>query len=175
MATDVGLSLAKSIYRLAKERNSVEEVGRDLETLAQTIESDKRLILALKHPFFTADQKVELLNIVSGNELVKIVVRVLLQVKQFELFNDVSKHFIKFADKEAGIVPAEVSFAIRPTQDQAKRVQLKLEELFGKKIRMHIKTDKSLIGGFTVAVEGNFFDESFKKRLAEIKEQVLQQ
>ena len=74
----------------------------------------------------------------------------------------------KFPDMS--IADAVITSAVELTDDEKHRLERKLTDVTGKKIRASYVIDKSIIGGVSIAVDGKNYDGSVRKNLKNLKE-----
>ena len=60
--------------------------------------------------------------------------------------------------------------AVELTDDEKKKLKLKLEKMSGKSLILKCTVDKSVLGGVIVKMDGKIMDGSLKHRLEEVKE-----
>ena len=84
-------------------------------------------------------------------------------VKQYELLLNESMGFSK------GVI-----YSVMPlSREQLASFEEKIGTLINKKVKLDNRTDRNLIGGVRIFVEGRLIDASVKKRLSDLKETMM--
>ena len=74
-------------------------------------------------------------------------------------------------DEQEGIIEATARAAVALSPEDEARLKTALEQKTGKRIRLKVKKDDSLLGGLVVRVGDMVFDGSIQNSLAHLREQ----
>ena len=86
------------------------------------------------------------------------------------LIYDIESEYIKYADEKNGIIEAVLTCVTEPDEEQRERIKAVLRSKFGAAdIKLKIKHDESLMGGFTINARGIEIDRSVKGRLSALR------
>ena len=80
-------------------------------------------------------------------------------------FHDCVKQFRAYYNEANGILCVLAVSAVALTQEQAQKLQQKLETVTGKKIRLETKIDPACLGGLRLDYDGKRIDGTVKNRL----------
>jgi F-type H+-transporting ATPase subunit delta len=164
---------AKSVFDLANEYSSLEEVHNDMVNIKETIEGSRDLEVALKSPIINSSKKLSILNTLFGNSndlTKKFFTLVVKKGREADLF-ETAKQFHLLYNAKKGIEMAEVITPFELTEELRNSFKQKVKELSGKNsVELKEKVDKSLIGGFILNIEGKQIDDSVKTRLQKIEQ-----
>ena len=69
-----------------------------------------------------------------------------------------------------GEVVADVTSAVELDAATQERLAAKLTEVTGKRVKLHVVVDPSVVGGLIAQVEDTLFDGSVKSRLQDLRE-----
>ena len=149
----------------------VEKVLKELRTLLEFF--DEKALKYLKSPIISVDRKKTLLNSVLekipiSDELSRVL-QLMAEKDRLGLLREFYEEFENFANEKLGIVRAEIISATELDGETVRKIETKIEELFGKKPEISIKLDPSLIGGFIVKVADKVIDASIKTQLENLK------
>jgi F-type H+-transporting ATPase subunit delta len=150
---------AKSILSLAEERNSLDEVVKDMRLLQETLAGSKDLRIMLKSPIIPSDKKEKVLHIIFSKSLSEITYRFisLLVNKSRE------KHIVEMVDSFMNLYNKN-NHIIKAT--------LTLTEKGTKSVEISTEVDPSIIGGFVLKHGDLLLDNSVERKLHLIKEQI---
>ncbi len=167
---------ATALLELAEEKNSLEEIAKDVELVKNTLFGSKQIQLMLLNPVIKPDKKLQILTeIFKGkvsDETLNFIVFILKKDRQ-GILTQIVKRFLELRDERLGIIEAKVLSAVAFTEDQKSRLKLQLEETTNKKIRISFSEDKNLIGGFVIKMNDTIIDASIKRQLELLKENFL--
>ena len=164
---------AKSVFDLANEHSTLEEVHNDMVNIKETVEGSRELEVLLKSPIVNSSKKLSILNSLFGdsNDLTKkFFMLVVKKGREADLF-ETAKQFHLLYNAKKGIEMAEVITPFELTDDLRNSFKEKVRQLSGQQgVELKEKIDKSLIGGFILNIEGKQIDESVKTRLQKIEQ-----
>ncbi len=83
---------------------------------------------------------------------------------------EITKRMMELAAEAEGEVVADVTSAIELDAATQERLAARLSEVTGKKVKLHVTVDPSVIGGLVAQVEDTLFDGSVRSRLLELRE-----
>ena len=171
--TETSKDYATALFAVAKEMGAEQDFSEALATvlslltenpdyvelLASPAISKKERTAALEAAFEGAvpEKLLAFLTLLTENGHIRALSEC---VKEYEALYQVSKH----------ISTAEVTSAVALTEKEKEALICKLEALCGHAVLLECATDKTLLGGMIVRVDGRVLDGSLKHRLHEVKE-----
>jgi F-type H+-transporting ATPase subunit delta len=165
---------ARAILELAVEAGQVEQVGTELNNLANAWrESDDLRGLFTNPEFSPAVRKtvlVELLTRSSVSPLTRNSVLYLADKNRLVALPDIVRAYTELAERRAGTVRAEVTSAAPLSETYYAQLQKALEQVTGQKVSIERKTDPSLIAGVVTRVGDKVLDGSIRARLDDLRE-----
>ncbi|PKQ37423.1 MAG: ATP synthase F1 subunit delta [Actinobacteria bacterium HGW-Actinobacteria-1] len=81
--------------------------------------------------------------------------------------------FTAIAEKERGIVVAEVTTAVPLTDDLRSKLTDKLSAALGRAVSLRESVDESLLGGIVIRVAGRVLDGSVTSQLRDLRQALL--
>ncbi len=166
---------ASSLLDLSIEKGTLEEVKNDMVLVNQTIDQNRDLALMLESPIIKPDAKQRVLSAVFAKNTTKLTVEflALLTTKGREsILSAVASSFIEQYRAHKGIISAEIVSAV--TLSKASQDELvKVLSAAGHSIDLTEKVDPSLLGGIRVKVGDQLIDASLRRKLNELKVDVI--
>ena len=77
-------------------------------------------------------------------------------------------------DEKQGVVRAHVTSAMELDPAQQRDVEARLQSVTGKKVRMEVAVDPSLMGGLVAQVGSTIYDGSIRQQLKTFKNSITQ-
>ncbi len=88
--------------------------------------------------------------------------------------NQIISEFIKYYNFQEGIIGVEASSAREFSSDEKKDIVSSFEKITGKKIELHQKIDKEVLGGVIFKIQDTIIDASLKTQLIHLHKQLTQ-
>ena len=171
LANKIGYSL----FEVAKENNSLEQVSYELNEVAKVINENSDFVTLMNNPNIEKIKKINLINAsFSGvNKYVVNVVKILAGNLQISLINFVLEQFTELFNRYSNSVVVKVESASPLTELQLENLKEKLKnELQLEKVELNNFVDESLLGGFKLTYNNKVVDASIKAKLSAIKAKI---
>jgi len=85
------------------------------------------------------------------------------------ILDTIAEKFLELSYKKESIEIAKVTSSIKLSTEQQKNIALKLKSITGaKQIKLALRVDPKLIGGFTVEIGSKLIDTSIRGQLKQI-------
>ena len=171
LANKIGYSL----FEVAKENNSLEQVSYELNEVAKVINENSDFITLMNNPNIEKIKKINLIDAsFSGvNKYVVNVVKILAGNLQISLINFVLEQFTELFNRYSNSVVVKVESASPLTEVQLENLKEKLKnELQLEKVELNNFVDESLLGGFKLTYNNKVVDASIKAKLSAIKAKI---
>jgi F-type H+-transporting ATPase subunit delta len=159
---------ATALLGVAAERRELEAVGKDVSFLERLIADVPEFALFLKSPVVSKERKKKVLTeVLSGNigETVRMFVLLLAAKDREGILPEIIAQYYRLSDERSGVVNATANAASKFSPEQEQQLTQQLEQATGKKVRLKVGRDPSLVGGFTVQVQDTVWDASVKRQL----------
>lgn len=173
----VTVRYAKALFTLAKEKQLLDEVKKDMEMIELLIKESTDLLLLLESPVVKTSQKVKLLKMIFEGKVNKLTVDFLAMVAENkrEIFMPgICRNFAALYRKDQGIKSAVITTAIPLQKQLVTQIQQQLESDFKTKVELSQRVNTDLIGGFVLRVDDRQLDASMASGLRKVKEEFLQ-
>ncbi len=167
---------AASLYEMAKEKNILESLVKEVEDISVVIEKNAELQRILSNPVIKPSDKYEILIGVFRGKLSPDFTRFLSLLRdknRIELTGEVMRSFIELKNEMAGLLPVKVLTASVFSEEQLAALKTRLEQKFNKKIVFEMQPDDTLIGGFILKIGDTVIDASLSNQLQVLKKKFI--
>jgi F-type H+-transporting ATPase subunit delta len=165
---------AKALVDLGAEQKMVERYGDELSRISSLMNSEDMLRLILESPTFPMEKKAAILADVQAtlkfSDGMKKFLGLLLEKDRLRYLPQIEGNYRDFADELSGILRARITSAAELSDAQCKAIGSSLENQTGKKVRLTVQLDPSLIGGIKAEIGGREFDGSIRTQLNRIED-----
>ncbi len=167
---------ATSLIETAIEKKKLDKISSDMILLLDALKDNRALQLMLENPVIRPEIKNNILKEIFSSKFDSDSLNFLsfvIEKNRVNLLDSIAERFLELRDDYLGIVSVTVSTAFEFAGDQIEKLQKKLEEILGKKIRLNLLVDESLIGGFIAKAGDTMYDASVRHQLELLKKQFL--
>ena len=163
---------AEAFLDLAKSTNSLKETTNDINIVSQFLANSSDLKKFLGNPLVTKDAKKNVVKDILGEQISESTLKfILLLVNRgrIEVLEQVAQKFLELSYKQESIEIAKITSSIQLSASQQKEIAEKLKTITGaKQIKLALKVDPELIGGFTIEIGSKMIDTSIRGQLKQI-------
>ena len=169
---------ARALFNVALERNEVDDVARNLQTVTETVSDSPELMMVLHHPQLTRERRKAILLRVFENSIrpdVEHFLALLVEKDRATIIPGVAREFARLVDEYRGASDATVISAIELTAKQKDALIARLKSQMSLNvIRLQSRVDPAILGGLVVRVGDKLFDGSVYSQLNQLREQMKQ-
>lgn len=172
----VAARYAKSLIELAKEQNVLPAVYEDMKLFKDTVDKNRGLMLALKSPVVRHEKKLGILKAVfegKVNPVTFAIFNIITKKNREAILDSIADEFLIAYNDLQGIQKALVVTTTALTEELRKQFTSIVASASGKTVELEEKIDENLIGGYLLRVNDRQVDASIKKRLNEMKLQLV--
>lgn len=162
---------AEAVFRLADSGGALGKWSEMLAALAQ-VAADERVRAAIADPNLSDAKVAGLFISILGGKLsgdAENLVRVLAENHRLELLPGIRGQYEALRNEREGVVEAELYSAFEMEQAQVADLVSRLEKKTGRKVRVRVQVDKSLIGGVKVVIGDKVIDGSVRGQLGALE------
>jgi len=163
---------AEALLELATSKSSLKETTNDMNVVSQFLVNSSDLKRFLDNPLITREAKKNVLKDVLGEQISATsltFVMLLVDRGRIAFLDSVVQRFLELSYKKESIEIAKVTSSIQLSGQQQKDLAEKLKSITGaKQIKLALRVDPKLIGGFTVEVGSKLIDTSIRGQLRQI-------
>ena len=167
---------AEALFELARARDAVPHISRDLADLAATVESSPELQRLLERPDLPSERKIAALQSALGDafsEAIVALLAVLVKHERGDAVHQVAAAYDELAERAAGIVRAEAATVVALTDEQKSRITRVLERITGQHVKLEERVDPAVLAGVRLRIGDSLIDGSAAGRLARLREELL--
>merc|ERR1711904_159547 len=177
----VSTQYATAFVNLAKDKNVLDDVRSDMDSVASLMKSDAKLASFLTNPVADGEKKKSIINSIAKeaefNALSSNFLCLLVDKQRIAGITDICDSFETLYCEVTDTEVATVTSAAELDNDQQFEIAKKLQKLTGaKNIKLKPKVDSSLISGLIIQYGkggSKLLDMSAKGQLAAIEAQLL--
>jgi F-type H+-transporting ATPase subunit delta len=175
--TAAARSYAKALFALARERQSVDAVARDLDAVVAAVTGEAELQAFFERPWISANVKrkvaADIATRLGVSPLVRDFLALVAARGRAGQLHDIAAAFRDDVDRDLGRVRARVRTAIPLTADEKTALQARLSRaLEGKQVLLEEVVDPGLLGGFVAEIGSLIVDGSLDGQLARIHQRL---
>ena len=170
--TNTGSLYGKSLYDLAVSEDLSEQVMREMETVQDLLTEYPDYVRLLLEPSIPKKERLGLLDQAFGDALHPYLLnflKILTERGILREFRSCEKCYRGLYHEAHGIKEAQVLSAVELGPERQEKLKNRLEEMSGKKVILHVRTDPQVLGGIRVEMEGKLYDGTVRGRLSDLR------
>ena len=168
----VAVPYAEALLDLAKSNDSLKETTNDMNIVSQFLANSSDLKKFLGNPLISKDAKKNVVKDILGEQIDGSTLKFLLLLVErgrIEILESIAQKFLELSFKQESIEIAKITSSIQLSAQQQKEIAEKLKVITGaKQIKLALKVDPALIGGFTIEIGSKMIDTSIRGQLKQI-------
>ena len=173
ISSGIAARYAKAIFDLAKEAKTLPALEKDLNALAETLETNAEFRDLVSSPLYSRDEQGKAVLAIAAKLGVSTVVSNTLGLMANKRRLFVLPWLISSVDamiaEEKGEVTAEITAAKALTKTQTEKLAKTLKASVGKEVIINLTVDENLIGGLIVRVGSQMIDTSISSQLSNLQ------
>lgn len=168
---------AKSFMQLAREKSLLEGLKDDVLSILHSIEKSHELDNFLKSPLIKIDKKKEILNSLFNGKVNELSLKFILLIahqKREGILKLICQEFMKQYNVEHNIATVNLTTATALNDDQRSEILKFLNTNYNfHSVELEEKIDEDLIGGLILRIDDKQIDGSIKRKLQDIKQELI--
>lgn len=172
----IARNYAEALLELAKRAKDLQGWGSILQGLADAVRGDPTIRAFLETPRVDSGAKVELLRKALADRAPSAFVRFIETVvrnRRQMLIPDIAVEYADLVDQVENRLHAEVTVARELDEKTRKMIADRLSKTFDKTVVPHVSVDPRIIGGMVVRVGDTVMDGSVRRKLRELRGDLL--
>lgn len=171
----VDLTYGTALYQAAVETDREKQILEEGRFLTEIFNTEPEFEALLKSPVIAADDKKSMVcGIFEGRlsqELVNFLC-ILIDKSRFSHFARIIRVYAELYDNREGIIKGTI-YSVEPlAKEKLAEFEKQTGKLMGGNVILDNKTDKTLIGGVKILVNGKIIDASIKNQLSRIASEI---
>jgi F-type H+-transporting ATPase subunit delta len=169
-ASSVARRYAEAYFDLAKQAGDIAGWRQELAAVRDILASPQ-VSEALSNPRLSLADRVRLgLDLLEGvSTPARNLARLLIERKRIALADEILAHYDSLADRESGVVRADVITAVPVDQQLEKEIANALSKQLGQQVETVVHTDPSIVGGLVVRIGDRVIDDSVRTHLQQLQ------
>jgi F-type H+-transporting ATPase subunit delta len=177
MAELVSKVYAEALFDVALESAQLDLVEEQYQFVCQVFNENPEFLELYRAPNIALDERKTILDqAFSGKVIPELMnfLKLLLDKNRGFYVLQIGKEFQQMIEDHKGILKGVVSVTCALGEDQLKKLEEKLSASTGKNVMLTQKIDPEIIGGLVVQLGDKVIDNSLKKKLEDMKEDLFQ-
>lgn len=173
----ISVRYAKAFFMLAKEKNKLDVLKKDIEQVSGLYAHSKNFVLFLESPVIKTSKKLELIDSIFEakiNDLTMKFLNMIIRNKREVYLPGICHNFLKLARKDQNILSATLTTATEIDPTVLSKIKSLVEKELNAKVELTSKTDSKIIGGMVLRLDDKQYDASVAAQLKKIKQELLQ-
>lgn len=173
--SQIATRYATALFGAAEKAGATEQVGKDLESLRTELAAPAFARVVLPADVPDRVRRGVLGDATKGfHALTQSAIRVALERRRVEVLPHLATAFEALRQAARGELHGVVETARPLQQDQLQAVEESASRIFGKKVKLTVKDEPTLIGGLRIRIGNTLWDGSVKAQLAELQKQLME-
>jgi len=147
---------AEALLDLAVSNDALKETTNDINIVSQFLANSNDLKKFLGNPLITRTAKKTVVKDILGEQIGSSTLKFLLLLvdrNRIQVLESIAQKFLELSYKQESIEIAKITSSIQLSAQQQKEIAEKLKVITGaKQIKLALKVDPQLIGGFTIEI-----------------------
>jgi F-type H+-transporting ATPase subunit delta len=164
---------ASSLYELASEARSVDQIGAELAGFQTMINESADLKRFIESPVFSAEDQLRavaaVLEKAGISGLTANFIKVAASNRRLFAIPGMIKSYFQIVARNRGEITADVTSAHVLTSEQENELKATLKGVTGKDVTINVTVDPSILGGLIVKVGSRQIDTSLRTKLSTLK------
>lgn len=169
----VDMTYGKALFMAAQEVGKTDLIMEEATQLVELFQREQQFFRFFCMPIISANEKKKVIKKVFEGQLSKELVnllQILVDKNRGKHLQRIVQQYRLLMNESHGFSTGTIFSAVPLTPNQLTSFEEKTGKLMRKNVKLTNKTDKKLIGGVRIFIEGKIIDASIKKRLFDLKE-----
>ncbi len=165
---------ARSLFEVAQEHDSLEEVHDQLTEFAEALDESRELQVFFFSPYFSSEEKKDGIGkmIEGGNEHFVRFLELLAERHRMPALFRIKREFDAMWAEEQKLLPVTITSAVELDRSTVKRISDEIQDRTGRRIELNTSVDPDVIGGLAMQVGNLIMDATIRARLERLRKEV---
>jgi len=171
----ISVRYAKALFNLAKEKNILDEVKKDVDLLYEVCNIDE-FDEFLNSPIIAVSNKIRIFDGIFRGNVNQIVLDTLLLVgknRRETFLKLITLNFLTYYRRHLGITEVNFITASEVSEENKQNIKNLLYQIIEGKIDLKHSINSDIIGGFVIRVDDKQIDSSVRTQLKNIKKELI--
>ena len=169
--------IATGLFNVAEQINALDRVKDSLKSLNHIVMNSGQFRVLIQSKKIKGESKVEILNLVLdklSHPLVNEIASYLQGSSAANELKGITNLFDSMYKKKSNTIAVKGVVASKMSDEQLDSFKASLDETLGKKTKLSIEVEPSLIGGIKLRIDNTFLDASIHNQLQKLRTELLQ-
>ena len=165
---------ANALFEAARERGRLEVARDQLREFVDAVAEVPELRELLLNPQLDSADKVDALGAIlaDADELVRNFLLLVAEKGRAAELQEIAREFEALVAAEEGVLDVELTTAVELSEDDARKLLDRIEQVSGRRLRATREVDPGLIGGFVLRAGSHRADASVRGRLERLRREL---
>jgi ATP synthase, F1 delta subunit len=166
---------AESLFDLAKEEQAIESYQKDMEKVYNVF-LDKTFVQFFSHVAIVDDVKMDILKKSFDHQISEYVLNFLLLLvkkRRIRYILGICQQFQILCYEYFDIKIGKLYTPYSLSTENIEKVEKAMSQKEGKKVKLRMIIDESLIGGMRVEIDNHIYDDSLSYKLESLRQELL--
>jgi F-type H+-transporting ATPase subunit delta len=164
---------ATALFELAREANSVDQVGTDLANFQTLLDESQDLTRLVRSPVFSAEDQISALEAICARAQIQSLalnfIKLVAKNRRLFALSDMIKAYRTLVAQSKGEISAEVTSADQLSAKHLADLKAAIKASVGQDVQLATRVDPAILGGLIVKVGSRMVDNSLKTKLQNLK------
>ena len=173
-ASGVSERYASALFDLARKKDAVEAVEKDLDEFEALLGESEELRRLVRSPVFSADEQLNAISAIVdkaglGGAITGNFLKVVARNRRLFALPGIIRAYRRMSADARGEREAEVRVARELSGDQEAKLRQTLTEIAGRDVALKINVDPAILGGMVVRMGSRQIDTSLRTKLQSLR------
>lgn len=171
---------ARALADVAGEQDpkTLDRTSREISLAAAVLTDDAQILRFFDDPSILRENKdASIQTLVRQAKLSELSARflgVLIDNRRISALSAIAEALRALKDERLGIVQAETTMAVQPSENEVRQLQQALEKMTGRQVELTVAIDPEVLGGARTRVGSQVYDGTLKSQLAALRRRLAQ-
>lgn len=168
---------AKAFFSLAKEKNRLTELKKDVELVSTVCHESVDFTLLLENPVVKQSKKEEIATLIFSEKISRFTLdflHLIIRKKRETHIPAICRYFLSLARKDQNIQSAVLTTAVEIDPGVIEKMVAVIEKELAVKIELSTQIKPEIIGGMILRLDDKQYDASIAMQLEKIRQNLLE-
>lgn len=168
---------AKAFFETAKEKNQLNKLKSDIESVLEVCNQSVDFVLLLESPIVKSSKKADLIKAIFSGNIDELTLNFLLLItenKREVHIPGICRNFLDQTRKDQNIKSAMLTTASEVSDETVKKVETLLGKELNATIELSTQVKSDILGGLVLRLDDKQYDASVATQLKKIKQTLLE-
>jgi F-type H+-transporting ATPase subunit delta len=161
-----------------KDAKNLDRTAREISLAAAVLTGDAQILRFFDDPSIPRESKDASMQTLARkaklSELSARFLGVLIDNRRTSALPAIDEALRALRDERLGIVQAETTMAVKPSETEVKQLRQALERMTGRQVQLSVTIDPGVLGGARTRVGSQVYDGTLRSQLAALRRRLAQ-